>query len=299
LIIRKATREDLPTLFANVHDSWPHDPDPQRHTRLRLASNQHQRATWYLMEIESEIVSSLGCYPFSYRIHGNVLEGVGIGAVHSKSNWRNQGLAAKLISEVHEQIRLEERRLCHLYSDINPRYYSRLGYHQVPWVRVELARDSIAPAQLQTPITPASDPKASRALRQALVKHDRISRGWRSEADWQWLDQRHPHQQTYWLGPADDPSGYVTYSLFEGDYYLVDHVLPESWSWPETKATITATAFLDNQQDIVNAWFPRSYVGDAPEARPMQREIPMIQDLAQKLTTDDLDSLWWFPYEHV
>ena len=61
LDVKLASKNEKKTLFFMVHDMWPHHPDRNTHTELRL-SEQHKYAKWYVGTIGENITCGLGIY---------------------------------------------------------------------------------------------------------------------------------------------------------------------------------------------------------------------------------------------
>jgi GNAT superfamily N-acetyltransferase len=128
LDVHLASESERLAIFRNVHDVWSGGLTLEAHVARRVNSVQHQRAEWYAGSLGQRVVASLGCYPLEFRVHGEVVPGFAIGAVHTVGGFRGQGLAARLLAAVEQaQLRLG-RRLAVLFSDIGLGYYERLGY---------------------------------------------------------------------------------------------------------------------------------------------------------------------------
>ena len=102
MVFSLATTSDLLKIFAEVHTEWPHHRDLEQHVQLRLASEQHKHASWYVIKEEGQVRSSLGAYPMEIDYFGDKLQGIAIGAVHTSPAGRGRGLARQLIQNVHE-----------------------------------------------------------------------------------------------------------------------------------------------------------------------------------------------------
>lgn len=118
--------------FAQVHEVWPHDPDPSLHLQKRLASVQHNRATWFVIEEAGRVVCSLGAYPFRLFGPDEDRAARAFGAVFTPEDQRGKGHAARLIRWVTEHYAAEGTLDFVLYSDIDPTYYQKLGFQILP-----------------------------------------------------------------------------------------------------------------------------------------------------------------------
>lgn len=118
--------------YRNVHDVWSGGLDLEAHLRRRLQSVQHNRARWYVGTLGGRVVTSLGCYPLNFRLHGETVPGIAIGSVHTVAEYRRRGFAARLIQYVEADASARRAALSLLFSDIDPAYYARLGYRAAP-----------------------------------------------------------------------------------------------------------------------------------------------------------------------
>lgn len=118
--------------FAQVHAVWPHDPDPAVHLEKRLASVQHQRATWFVARDGGDVVSSLGAYPVQLYGPDGERPARALGAVFTPEHHRGLGYAAKLVRFVKDYYAEQGVLDFILYSDIAPIYYQRLGFQRLP-----------------------------------------------------------------------------------------------------------------------------------------------------------------------
>jgi predicted N-acetyltransferase YhbS len=127
-----ASPDEIAQAFAQVHSIWPHDPDPALHLQKRLASVQHQRAAWFVIQEAGQVVCSLGAYPFQLFGPDGERQARAFGAVFTPEAHRGKGHAARLIRWVC-QFYAEQGTLDFiLYSDIDPAYYQKLGFQTLP-----------------------------------------------------------------------------------------------------------------------------------------------------------------------
>ena len=128
LLVKKASKDEKTQLFRIVHDMWPHHPDVDVHTRLRLESIQHLRANWFVGIADNELACGLGVYSAKASFEGSTHKLAMIGAVYTAQEHRKKGYAAKLLKEVIAAYKKDGYELFMLYSDISPSYYERLGF---------------------------------------------------------------------------------------------------------------------------------------------------------------------------
>lgn len=290
-----AKLEDLPELYANVHDSWPHAPDVRNHVRARLQSAQHQYAAWYIMRQQNRIASSLGAYPFSFRLHGRPIKAACIGAVHTHPDFRRQGLAANLMQQVEDQLSRTGVEALLLYSDIQPAYYEALGFCKIPLkhAKIDLTHEP-ATAKQQLNWDPS-------ALEQLMPLYQAFQESFslsveRSQTHWLWLLRRNPDAKLeLLLDQHRKPCGYQIVAHFEGNPTLID------WCWLGKSEELLNRAFsrcLDLKEgEQVEAWLPGDHEIKSIEAKNPETCIPMLKLLDKSLTWPT--SVLLQPIDHV
>jgi len=155
LIVHPASDEERRAAFRNVHEVWGGGRPLDEYVAWREQSIQHRRATWWVGTLGAEVVVSLGVYPLTFSCTGHLVPGFGIGAVHTVPSARRKGYASTLCAHViaHQASRGDHFGL--LFSDIDPGYYARMGFHVVDdaawssdapdaWASSDLALEHIA-----------------------------------------------------------------------------------------------------------------------------------------------------------
>lgn len=297
--ICKATIRELPQIYANVHETWPHHSDLETHIKMRLASVQHQYASWYLLRDEGQIVASLGWYPYEFKVASKIVLGAGIGAVHTPTAFRGRGYARALLEEVQNIMRSQGVAVCHLYSDIDPNYYKRLGYQLCPTVHIKHHSRQASTLPLQ--LSPWTQPKWQD--RQELIeKFAPAYRIHRNEKHWHWLDQRYPETQYLLIQDANgERLGYFGFAPPYRQYpsQLLDAVWSAQLSWTELSALVEHGAWLLNIHDEFVGWYPQELLGDKAAGDLAQREIPMLLFLDQSLPSSIVSKFSFFPADHI
>jgi len=300
LEIRKASPIELTQVYANVHETWPHHPDLQTHVQLRLASAQHQKASWYIVALDDQIVASLGWYPFEFQIEGKVLPGAGIGAVHTLPQHRGRGYAKKLLTSVHNIMRHNGVKICHLYSDIDPAYYQQFGYLTIPTAHViHNPRQEAKSSDLTLSEWHDATWQKRQQLFQEFGPKNTFSR---SPSHWQWLDRRYPDVRHLEIQSRHgQPLGYLSFSAPYRSHpaQLMDGAWPPDWRWQQVFSLAEYGSWLLGLRDSFTAWYPQYFVADYPAAKLASQEIPMVLSLGEELTESFTDQLWFFPAEHV
>ena len=118
--------------FENVHEFWDGGRTLEEHLAWRLQSAQHLWADWYVGCLDGRVVTSLGAYPLRFRTVDAVWDGIAVGAVHTVPEFRGRGLAPRLLDWVERHHGAKSMRFSVLFSDIDPNFYSRLGYQVCP-----------------------------------------------------------------------------------------------------------------------------------------------------------------------
>jgi hypothetical protein len=97
-----------------------------------------------LTDEKGNLVTSLKRYYYTVVLNNRSYQCLGIGAVYTIEQYSRQGQAAKLIEEVCRQSKSGmSTQLAMLYSDIEPAYYQRLGFHLLPSSSVRLKLEQI------------------------------------------------------------------------------------------------------------------------------------------------------------
>ena len=123
---RKADPAEFDQIFMMGNDVWAEGPESEYLDACR-ASPKYERGQWYVLESEtSELLSSLIIYSFGPDRYG-------IGSIATPQALRKQGYASILISDVLKLIDEENPgSTIFLYSDIEPKFYKRFDFVQVP-----------------------------------------------------------------------------------------------------------------------------------------------------------------------
>ncbi len=283
--VHPAKLEDLPELYANVHDSWPHAPLLRDHIQARLRSPQHQYAQWFLIRVGQQIASSLGVYPYRFRIHDKTVNAACIGAVHTHPEFRRQGLAARLLEGVTERLQSSGMEALLLYSDIAPAYYQKFGFAILPIHHGQLqahANDALSTNCEPLPWNETSI-QLIRPLYDAFQSQYDFSIE-RQDKHWQWLLRRFRQAKLAIIRNRDQsPIGYRIIAEFESQPHLID------WCWLAEldKAepwTSLAQDWGGQSQSSLYLWsLPASAKFEPLTAYTPTSCIPMLKCFDQKL----------------
>ncbi len=127
-----ANAEERDAAFRQVHGLWPHADDPAVHLLKRQHAVQQSRAEWFVGTRDGEVYASCGAYPMTLFGPGGSRAARGFGAVFCEEGLRGQGIAAAMLRHVMDHYRLQSVHDFVLFSDIDPRYYEKLGFHRLP-----------------------------------------------------------------------------------------------------------------------------------------------------------------------
>lgn len=278
--------------YRNVHEFWGRGVQLEDYVHSRLDSAKHNKATWFVGCVDGRVVTSLGCYPVEFRLHGQALAGIALGSVHTLPDSRRKGFAPQLIQFVESHQRRERgARLSLLYSDIQPSYYARLGYQECPswagWLHV----GSIAqpPDQGRISRLDASDSQAD--LRELYGDyHATLSMSIARGADyWDHLLEREPADEFYRLSDsAGEHCGYVRVrradkAIIVRDYALTSH----SDRTIEKFCNGLTLMAVEHSAERIGGWLPDlPGIHNTFDVTQRQREITMIKPLAEAVQLD-------------
>ncbi len=311
LDVHEASPKERRAAFANVFEVWPQAPTQEEHIRRRESMPHHRRARWFVGTHSGQVVCSLGVYPLRMAVHGQIVQAMAIGSVHTVPEYRGRGYATQLIQTVHEQMAQEGVQLSLLYSDIDPKFYRRLGYQECPSWAGWLETHHAPPPHKDTFVQEASwEEIAPLAQRFYWQYHGhRALAIWRSEEYWSVSVQRWP--DTPWLGffsgtkSSKTMVGYARVRIVQDRAHLLD------WSLSgETEATLgqmlqaLAPWCAKRGCKYLGGWLPGqdSSLQAVVELAPRSREITMICPLDPEIACDEecrLAADWFTQADHV
>jgi predicted N-acetyltransferase YhbS len=126
--VHPADSDEQIEAYRNAHETWGGGAEREAWVERRLESHRHNRAEWWVLTTDGEVAASLGRYPLQFRLDDELVEGFGVGAVHTRPAHRGRGYATRLVRQLHEARRAAGDTLALLFSDIRPNFYRRLGY---------------------------------------------------------------------------------------------------------------------------------------------------------------------------
>ena len=306
LDVHLASQEERLAAFANVFEVWPQAPRLQEHLRRRLRSPQHQRAWWFVGSWEGRVVTSLGAYPIQLAVSAQCVPAAAIGSVHTLSQYRGRGFASQLIKEVHRNLIQRGVKLALLYSDIDPRFYQRLGYETCPsWQgRWPLELAAAAPPGLQVHQSTWSE--VAKTV-QALYAQCHLRRPlaiWRTAEYWDYLAAKRPEDHWLLLRQGGQWVGYArVHASGSQEARVVDWALAPQWNGsPETLFAALAPWCRQHGWRWLGGWIPQGLKLPGLQKAPREREITMICRLTPDVTlkqTHIQAADWFLEVDHV
>ncbi len=293
LDIHRANDAERIELYRNVHDVWGGGLRMDAHLKRRLSSPQHNRAQWYVGCIDGHVVTSLGCYPLRFSFRGVTVQGMAIGAVHTRADYRGRGYAPKLFEYVEADVRESGVAISLLYSDIDPEYYARLGYVECPSHEADFdptSPDWDATATEGSPREPVSVRNARPLMesRYARFHRDRAICIHRDADYWNFLETKGVADTVRSLGDSDSAAGYLRTKGHAGSLTVRDYALPDD-SDSSLRRLFAAIVQVARQQSAseVNGWLPRRLHAMFPTAIARRsEEITMLKALTPDVDID-------------
>ncbi|EGQ9206979.1 MULTISPECIES: GNAT family N-acetyltransferase [Vibrio] len=126
---RKAKPHELDAIYSMGFDVWGDDLAYEEYLVGCHHSKKYQAGTWYVLIDNEQILSSLIVYKNMFGLKEDC---AGIGSVATPNSLRGRGYASNLVNLV--KIELFSNHNCKtvfLHSDINHKFYSRLGFVSV------------------------------------------------------------------------------------------------------------------------------------------------------------------------
>lgn len=308
LDIHPASDAERVEVFRNVFDVWPMRETVEEHVQARLNSVQHRRANWWVGCVDGRVAVSLGAFPLEFRLHGEIVPGIAIGAVHCHADYRGRGFAPALMAEVERQTAAAGGAISLLYSDIKPEYYARMGYLECPAWELDLDGSQwpdISEATWQRRVCEsAADIQQVRSLYEQFHTALPLSI-YRSEDYWRYLQAKTPRDKTFLLGATgDDSAGYFRVGITKNEIILRDCALTvaDDDGIRELFAALIEVARLHRVETLCG-WIP----GEQPALRslnPVRRreEITMVKSLRAEIRISSEDRAaadWFHEIDHV
>jgi hypothetical protein len=227
----------------------------------------------------STLLCSLKRYDAVLNGPNGATRAVGIGALFTPETLRRRGYAQRLLQIVMHEAQRASYGAAVLYSDIDPRFYERLGYVLLPhpiWTAAaaSLPRDGALSA------APCDDVGRLLAIYDAS-----FAPGWvrmlRSEASWRLAAWRQRSAQTLLLSDQEREVGYLTVSTHEDLLWVVDEALIDT-QVDRLWATLRALAEARGAARVAG-WLRADHAAGPFAAQPRSCCVPMVAPLDARL----------------
>ncbi|TGA99002.1 N-acetyltransferase [Sporolactobacillus shoreae] len=120
--IRKADIDELNAVYMMGYDSWGKGLSKDDYIKLCHQSPKYPTGTWFILEEEGKLLSSLIIYHLNNSL-------IGIGSVATAVDVRKQGNATILLKKIIDLF--PKGTVFCLYSDVEPKIYERIGFKSV------------------------------------------------------------------------------------------------------------------------------------------------------------------------
>lgn len=145
----------LEQIFDQTFPVWHEGLSRSAYARWNLAQletpwGREHLCRYALVDDAGRLLATAKRYRHDVRLDGHDGWMCGLGAVFTPADQRGRGWASRLIEMLLEREREEGALLAALFSEIDPAFYARLGFHAVPVpeVTVRVRRQDGAPAML-------------------------------------------------------------------------------------------------------------------------------------------------------
>ncbi len=298
----------------NCYDVWSLGLSLPEHVARRENSALHRRARWIVGCIEGRVVAALASHPLRFLLHGRSYQGIGIASVHTLQEHRGQGIAQRMVRWIESFEQREGARISTLFSDIEPRYYERLGYTRCP-AHMGTAESDVtdraggpaADGGLEP--VPAGEAFSQRVPRLAEIyasDHGRRALAIdRTPEYWEHLAARQPRAEQFWfVDRAGRESGYVWLTTADQKMVLQDHAV-RGGDAENREMLMRLVISLAHQRGLtqVGGWMAAGPpMAELFTISPRKDEITMVKPLDLSLSIDGatIDSTdWWQEIDHV
>lgn len=129
MVIRKANKTELDTIYLMGYDVWGGDLPIDEYLTHCQNSDKYGSGCWYVLIIEGKPVSSLIVYSNKFGLSKGCL---GIGSVATTPQARGKNYGSQLVLHVTQQLLNDvDSNTVFLHSDIGYMFYEKLGYKRI------------------------------------------------------------------------------------------------------------------------------------------------------------------------
>jgi predicted N-acetyltransferase YhbS len=280
---------------SHTHPFWGKSVDLATHTTWQLEQIRRAGPSILryvgLVDDTAGLVASIKRYTLALTLPGGgVASVVGIGAVFTPEDARKTGAASALIEAVLAEARAEGHAAALLYSDIDPAFYARLGFHAFPAFAHAAVLEALPPRAVLS-LRPAEDRDDEAMLAAYEASFDAsFLRPHRSLAVFRYFRWRSRADRPWILRAEDRDVGYL--------FATARGMAPDRTLWVDEWAApgIARAEVLGVVRQLAEREGARTVAGwlrpdEAPpffDARPRPAEIPMIAPLDDRLRPESI-----------
>jgi len=128
MTIRRATAEDMESIYMMGIDAWGSDTTEQEYLQSCRSSEKYKLGTWYCLEKNNERLSSIIIYSGVFGLQEKY---GGFGSISTNPMHRNKGYAGDLIADSIKRLEQEQYLGIFLFSEVGTSLYGKYGFCQV------------------------------------------------------------------------------------------------------------------------------------------------------------------------
>ena len=134
--VRSLDADGRQRAFAHTFEAWSEGREQSEHVAYQ--EEQLERGAGLLdyaglVDDDGKLLASMKRFSLALRHRGEVIPTMGIGALMVPTALRRRGLARELIEASIDDARSSGSRAAWLFSEVDPAYYARLGFVEVPF----------------------------------------------------------------------------------------------------------------------------------------------------------------------
>ena len=297
-MFKRASHNEKIQLFSLVHEIWPHANRLEDHLTERLNSIQHIRAEWFVILKDNQVLAGLGRYPLNFvDSEKNVFKAMAIGAIYTKKEYRNKGIATQLIEQTHSVSKKENIGLSILYSDIDPNYYAKFGYEIIP---TKLSEIKVGHTKyLDNIFIKETSCLESRTNIYSQYCKNFDSFFLRTEDYWEWSNLRFKDAKHFNCYIDKELCGYLTIGNYEGKLQVLDCAFLKKTHFKLLHSFIIKAMVAINHSSCFSWERHLSFETKNIIKHKRQKEIPMFLKLNKKIKISNDKDLLLSPMDHV
>jgi GNAT superfamily N-acetyltransferase len=312
----QATGALLEQILDETHPLWGEGLDRDAYGRYNLAQQSTTWGTAHLRRVAltdgARLLATAKRYDLRVRLDGRELGLMGIGAVYTPARLRGRGHATELIRQMLQSAADEGLGLAALFSEIDPRYYERLGFLRLPINQVALgARAVTRPGAPAIPMRSGTfaDLPAIAGMNAMQSEHARFALTRSADYARQAITKkrllaacgRPGHRQVEFF-VVEEGGGAAAYIVLlqAGDFWMVTECGDRDPSGARVGAMLLALLAREAGREIrLRAWLPPAFL--PPQLEILARETPpitmMLRPLGRQTRPDPPlgpgDIVWW------